>query len=190
MISVWFFLSTSWWLDALNNNWENYPRKCFWKKEIEIWVKFNPGLSANWPSNNWAQHKFKVIFLLTFQAERDSPVISAILVAHNTRIQTTVIQCDIVNCKIGNMAMSVSICSDCVLWIRVNYGEFSMVNVQSRVIVRVPFNPVKLGWVQTSSKCFLHAFKTCCSNVNGDCNIYKVLVGDLRSMWWFWTFTG
>ena len=24
-------------------------------KEKDIWVKFNPGLSANQPSNNWAQ---------------------------------------------------------------------------------------------------------------------------------------
>ena len=34
---------------------ENCPRKCFWTKEIETEVKFNPGLSANRPSNNWAQ---------------------------------------------------------------------------------------------------------------------------------------
>ena len=55
VISVLFFLSTSWWLDALQNDRENYPRKCFWTKEIETRVKFNPGLSANRPSNNWAQ---------------------------------------------------------------------------------------------------------------------------------------
>ena len=36
------------------NNTENYPRKCFWTQEKETWVKFNPGLSANRPSNNWA----------------------------------------------------------------------------------------------------------------------------------------
>ena len=32
------------------------------KKEKETWVKFNPGLSANQPANNWAQnyiHWFK-----------------------------------------------------------------------------------------------------------------------------------
>ena len=40
------------------NNGENYPRKCFWTQEKEIRVKFNPGLSANRPSNNWAQ-RFK-----------------------------------------------------------------------------------------------------------------------------------
>ena len=33
---------------------ENCPRKCFWTKEKETRVKFNPGLSANRPSNNWA----------------------------------------------------------------------------------------------------------------------------------------
>ena len=33
---------------------ENCPRKWFWTKEKETRVKFNPGLSANRPSNNWA----------------------------------------------------------------------------------------------------------------------------------------
>ena len=33
---------------------ENYPRKCFCTKEKESRVKFNPGLSTNRPSNNWA----------------------------------------------------------------------------------------------------------------------------------------
>ena len=33
---------------------ENYPRKCFWTLERETRVKFNSGLSANRPSNNWA----------------------------------------------------------------------------------------------------------------------------------------
>ena len=33
---------------------ENYPRRCFWTKEKETRVKFNPGLTANRPSNNWA----------------------------------------------------------------------------------------------------------------------------------------
>ena len=36
------------------NNRENYPRKCFWTQEKETRVNFNPGLSANRPSNNWA----------------------------------------------------------------------------------------------------------------------------------------
>ena len=36
------------------NDRENYPRKCFWTQEKETRVKFNPGLSANRPSNNWA----------------------------------------------------------------------------------------------------------------------------------------
>ena len=34
---------------------ENCLRKCFSTKEKETRVKFNPGLSANLPSNNWAQ---------------------------------------------------------------------------------------------------------------------------------------
>ena len=33
---------------------ENYPRKCFWTQGKETSVKFNPGLSANRPWNNWA----------------------------------------------------------------------------------------------------------------------------------------
>ena len=37
-------------------NRENCPRKCFWTQERETRVKFNPGLSANRPSNNWAQN--------------------------------------------------------------------------------------------------------------------------------------
>ena len=39
----------------LKKNRENYTRKCFWAKEKGTRVKFNPGLSANRPSNNWAQ---------------------------------------------------------------------------------------------------------------------------------------
>ena len=34
---------------------KNCPRKCFWPKEKETQVKFNLGLSANRPSNSWAQ---------------------------------------------------------------------------------------------------------------------------------------
>ena len=37
------------------NSTENYPRKCFWTQEKETQVKFNSGLGANRPSNNWAQ---------------------------------------------------------------------------------------------------------------------------------------
>ena len=37
------------------DNREHYPRKCFRTPEKETRVKFNPGLSANRPSNNWAQ---------------------------------------------------------------------------------------------------------------------------------------
>ena len=39
-------------MDALKTNRENH---CFSTKEIETRIKFNPGLSANRPSNNWAQ---------------------------------------------------------------------------------------------------------------------------------------
>ena len=43
-------------IESSKYNSKNYPRKCFWTQERETWVKFNPGLSANWPSNNWAQN--------------------------------------------------------------------------------------------------------------------------------------
>ena len=42
-------------IESSKYNRENYPRKCFWTQEGETQVKFNPGLSANRPSNNWAQ---------------------------------------------------------------------------------------------------------------------------------------
>ena len=42
-------------IGSSKNNRENYPRKCFWAQEKETRVKFNPRLSANWPSNNWTQ---------------------------------------------------------------------------------------------------------------------------------------
>ena len=41
-------------IGSSKNNRENYPRKCFWTQERETRVKFNSGLSANRPSNNWA----------------------------------------------------------------------------------------------------------------------------------------
>ena len=41
-------------IGSSKNNRENYPGKCFLTQEKETWVKFNCGLSANWPSNNWA----------------------------------------------------------------------------------------------------------------------------------------
>ena len=41
-------------IGSSKNSTENYPRKCFWTQEKETWVKFNPGLSANRPSNKWA----------------------------------------------------------------------------------------------------------------------------------------
>ena len=36
------------------HNRESYPKKFFWTQEKETRNKFNPGLSANRPSNNWA----------------------------------------------------------------------------------------------------------------------------------------
>ena len=42
-------------IGSSKNNRENYPRKCFSTQEKETMVKFNPGLSANQPLNNWAQ---------------------------------------------------------------------------------------------------------------------------------------
>ena len=42
-------------IGSSKNNREHYPRKCFRTPEKETRVKFNPGLSANRPSNNWAQ---------------------------------------------------------------------------------------------------------------------------------------
>ena len=41
-------------IGSSKNKRENYPRKCFWTQEKETRVKFNPGLSANRSSNNWA----------------------------------------------------------------------------------------------------------------------------------------
>ena len=41
-------------IGSSKNNWGNYSRKCFWMQEKETQVKFNPGLSVNRPSNNWA----------------------------------------------------------------------------------------------------------------------------------------
>ena len=41
-------------IGSCKNNRGNYPRKCFWTQEKETGVKFNPGLSANKPLNNWA----------------------------------------------------------------------------------------------------------------------------------------
>ena len=46
-------------IESSKYNRENYSRKCFWTRETR--VKFNPGLSANQPSNNWApQGRFPI----------------------------------------------------------------------------------------------------------------------------------
>ena len=47
-------------IESSKYNRENSPRKCFWTQERETRVKFNPGLSSNRPSSNWAQ-KYKII---------------------------------------------------------------------------------------------------------------------------------
>ena len=41
-------------IGSSKNSAENCPRKCFGTQEKETQVKFNPGLRANQPSNNWA----------------------------------------------------------------------------------------------------------------------------------------
>ena len=41
-------------IGSSKNSTDKYPTKCFWTQEKETRVKFNPGLSTNQPSNNWA----------------------------------------------------------------------------------------------------------------------------------------
>ena len=41
-------------IGSSKTNRQNYPRKGFWTQDEETRVKFNPGISANRPSNNWA----------------------------------------------------------------------------------------------------------------------------------------
>ena len=53
-ISVLIFFICKLMIESSKYNRENYARKCFWTQERETWIKFNPGLSANQPSNNWA----------------------------------------------------------------------------------------------------------------------------------------
>ena len=48
-------------IGSSKNNRENYPRKCFWTQEKEIWVKFNPGVRANRPLDNCTQLKFSAL---------------------------------------------------------------------------------------------------------------------------------
>ena len=50
-----FFLSTSWWLEALKIAEKIIREKAFEHNKKKTRVKFNPGLSANRLSNNWAQ---------------------------------------------------------------------------------------------------------------------------------------
>ena len=54
-------------IGSSKNNRENYPRKCFWVPEKETRVKFNPGLRANRPSNNWAQYINRKLFISYIQ---------------------------------------------------------------------------------------------------------------------------
>ena len=58
-------------IGSSKNNRENFPRKCFRTQEQETRVKFNPGLSANRPSNNWALH-FKESVSVFVQDLKDS----------------------------------------------------------------------------------------------------------------------
>ena len=44
-------------------NKENYPRKCFWTQEKETQVKFNPGLSANRPSNTGSRVSVSIVLI-------------------------------------------------------------------------------------------------------------------------------
>ena len=50
-----FFLSTSWWLEALKIAEKIIREKAFEHNKKKTRVKFNPGLNANRLSNNWAQ---------------------------------------------------------------------------------------------------------------------------------------
>ena len=50
-------------IGSSQNNREYYPRKSFRRQEKETQVKFNPGLSVNRPSNNWAQGSYNQCFL-------------------------------------------------------------------------------------------------------------------------------
>ena len=73
-------------IESSRYNRENYPRKCFLTQERETRVKFNPGLSADRPSNIWAQQfckascmcllpvlpKLKYTLFLLFLLQRNS----------------------------------------------------------------------------------------------------------------------
>ena len=57
--SVLFFLPKIWWLDALKRIEKIIGKIGFWAKEKETQVKISPWVSANRPSNNWAQWNSK-----------------------------------------------------------------------------------------------------------------------------------
>ena len=59
-------------IGSSKNNRDNYPRKFFWTHEKESRVKFNLGLSANRPSNNWALGYMLLVSFLSSQAYRVS----------------------------------------------------------------------------------------------------------------------
>ena len=61
-------------IGSSKNSTENYPRKCFWTQEKETWVKFNPGLSANRPSNNWGQGIFSQPCRVTIWATNEDQI--------------------------------------------------------------------------------------------------------------------
>ena len=60
-------------IESSKYNRENFPRKYFWTQERETRVKFNPGLSANRPSNNWdlVCNHARTIYLLVGHSRQD-----------------------------------------------------------------------------------------------------------------------
>ena len=56
------------------NSRENYPRKWVWTHEKETRVKFNPGLSANRLSYNWALHELRSASTTTGLSPEEAPV--------------------------------------------------------------------------------------------------------------------
>ena len=82
-------------IESSKNKRQNYPGKCFWTQEKETRVKFNPGLSADRPSNNWAQIakcdqfsgfllKVKTLLLLWFTLRKYN-----VIAGQNARSQIT-----------------------------------------------------------------------------------------------------
>ena len=66
-------------IGSSKNSRENYPKKCFWTRERETRVKFNPGLSANRLSNNWAQTLLLYVFVDLKAAQRSIAFLAFLL---------------------------------------------------------------------------------------------------------------